>query len=67
MYRIVVALALRIEWLEQTDLKLITAVIVIFALVIPSVNRSWKQKGLARKRSAEIVTMHEQQSLGGER
>ncbi|MNO62664.1 Autoinducer 2 import system permease protein LsrC [compost metagenome] len=66
VYRIVVALALRIEWLEQTDLKLITAVIVIFALVIPTIRRSWKQKGLARKRSAEIISAHEQKGLGGE-
>lgn len=66
VYRIVVAFALRVEWLEQTDLKLITAVIVVFALVIPTLNRAWKQKGLARKRSAEIITaIQDDQGLGG--
>lgn len=65
VYRVVVALALRIEWMEQTDLKLITAVIVVFALVLPTVRRSWKQKGLARKRTLEIVSGAEQKQVGG--
>lgn len=60
VYRIVVALALRVEWLKTSDLKLITAVIVIIALVLPSAQRAWKQKNLARKRSLEL-------SSGGER
>jgi putative ABC transport system permease protein len=66
VYRLVVALALRIEWLEQTDLKLITAVIVIIALVLPTVRRSWKQKWLARKRTLELVSSSERSSVGGE-
>lgn len=66
VYRIVVAFALRVEWLEQTDLKVITAVIVIFALVIPTLNRAWKQRGLARKRSTEIISaIQDDQGLGG--
>jgi putative tryptophan/tyrosine transport system permease protein len=55
VYRIVVALALKVEWLESSDLKLITAIIVIVALVLPSVQRSIKQKNLARKRSALLT------------
>ncbi len=55
VYRIVYALALRIDWLKATDMKLITALIVIFALVLPSVQRSIKQRGLARKRSSELA------------
>src|SRR5690606_2120575 len=35
IYRIVIALALRVPGFKPTDLKVITAVIVIFALVIP--------------------------------
>ncbi|MEF2966007.1 ABC transporter permease [Paenibacillus sp. M1] len=66
VYRIVVALALRIEWLEQTDLKLITAVIVVFALVLPSIRRTYKQKSLAKKRSLELVSPPGQQNVGGE-
>lgn len=65
VYRLVVALALRIEWLEQTDLKVITALIVIIALVLPTVRRSWRQKTLARKRSLELVSDAEQRSVGG--
>lgn len=66
VYRIVVAFALRVEWLEQTDLKLITAIIVVFALVLPSVQRSMKQKALAKKRSMEIISLPDQKNIGGE-
>ncbi|CAI6070701.1 ABC transporter permease [Cohnella sp. JJ-181] len=56
-YRIVYALALRAEWLhlKVTDLKLITAVIVILALVIPTASRSAKQKQQAKRRTAELM------------
>ncbi|SEC67659.1 ABC transporter permease [Paenibacillus sp. GP183] len=67
VYRIVYALALRVEWLRASDLKLITAVIVIIALVVPSLQRSWKQKGLARKRSAELLGLAAQPKSGGDR
>lgn len=56
VYRIVVTAALRIEWFEASDLKLITAVIVIIALVFPAVRSKVKQKGLAQKRSAELLS-----------
>jgi len=57
VYRIVLALAYRAEWLklESTDLKLITALIVIVALVIPTIRRHYKQKSNARKRTAELA------------
>lgn len=57
VYRIVIALALRADFLhlETSDLKLITAIIVIVALVIPTIQRSVKQKKFARKRSAELA------------
>lgn len=54
VYRIVVAMALQVEWLKASDLKLITAVIVVVALVVPSAQRAWKQKSVARRRSAEL-------------
>ncbi|CAM2880508.1 ABC transporter permease [Paenibacillus sediminis] len=66
VYRIVVALALRVEWMEASDLKLITAVIVIIALVFPSVQRSIKQKSAARRRSAELATLASKKSIGGD-
>ncbi|MBW4840938.1 MAG: ABC transporter permease [Paenibacillaceae bacterium] len=65
VYRVVVALALRIDWLEQTDLKVITAVIVIIALVLPTVQRNMKQKSTARRRAAEIAQTPGQKSVGG--
>lgn len=54
VYRIVVALALRVN-LDASDLKLITAIIVIIALVFPSIQRVFKEKSTARKRTAELV------------
>lgn len=66
IYRIVVAFALRVEWLDASDLKLITALIVIIALFLPSVQRSMKQKSVAKKRSAELAAMLAQQSKGGQ-
>lgn len=65
VYRVVVALALRVDWLEPTDLKLITAVIVVIALVVPTANRSWQQKTLARKRTQEIAEMPGARQTGG--
>jgi len=56
VYRIVVALALRVEWLDTSDLKLITAVIVIIALVLPYVQRLRRQKSMARRRSLELLS-----------
>ncbi|MFD0673269.1 ABC transporter permease [Cohnella sp. GCM10027633] len=55
VYRVVYALALRIEWFDASDLKLITAVLVIIALVIPQVRRAMKQKSVARKRTLELL------------
>ncbi|MGE7053022.1 ABC transporter permease, partial [Paenibacillus glucanolyticus] len=55
IYRIVVAAAYEIPWLEASDLKLITAVIVIIALVVPTINRAMKQRSQARRRSIELL------------
>lgn len=55
VYRIVVSIALRVEFLKTGDLKLITAVIVIFALVAPKVveNRREKKRKLQKQAEAE--------------
>ena len=50
LYRIIVTLALRVEFLDTGDMKLITAIIVIVALVLPKVNDSWKEKQRKKKR-----------------
>lgn len=55
VYRVVYALALRIEWFDASDLKLITALLVIIALVVPQVRRAMKQKSVARKRTLELL------------
>lgn len=55
VYRVVYALALRIEWFEASDLKVITAAMVIVALIIPQIRRSMKQKSVARKRTLELA------------
>lgn len=65
VYRIVVALALRVEWLEASDMKLITAIIVIISLVLPSTRRVMKQKKMAQKRSSEILNMGQDHAAGG--
>lgn len=48
LYRMIVTLALRIEFLDTGDMKLITAVIVIIALVLPKMLD--RQKAAARKK-----------------
>jgi putative ABC transport system permease protein len=54
IYRIVVALAMRIG-LQPTDMKLMTALIVIVALVVPMVRRSLRMKSIGRRRIAELA------------
>ncbi len=44
IYRIIYALALRIDFLDTGDMKLITAVIVILALVVPQIIDKQKRK-----------------------
>lgn len=65
VYRIVVALALRVPWLKASDLKLITAIIVIIALVFPSVQRFVKQKTMARRRTEELAELTRSSKKGG--
>ncbi|MFC0211277.1 ABC transporter permease [Paenibacillus chartarius] len=55
VYRMIYAIALRVEWLSASDLKLITALIVIVVLVLPSVRRTVGQKKAARKRVIELT------------
>ncbi|MCP3763125.1 ABC transporter permease [Domibacillus sp. A3M-37] len=48
LYRMIVTLALRIEFLDTGDMKLITAIIVIIALVLPKILD--RQKAAKRKK-----------------
>jgi putative tryptophan/tyrosine transport system permease protein len=53
IYRIVVSLALRAQFLETGDVKLITASIVILALILPQFIRSHKEKKQKEKKRFE--------------
>ena len=53
IYRIIYALALRIDFLDTGDMKLITAIIVILALVVPQIIDKRKEKKRKAKRIAE--------------
>lgn len=66
VYRIVVMIALRVPGFETSDLKIITAVIVILALLIPSVQRSIRQKNMARRRTTELLSGTGSKSMGGD-
>ena len=50
IYRLIYALALRVGWLDTGDMKLITAIIVILALIIPQVLNKQKEKKRKAKR-----------------
>ncbi|PAD91284.1 ABC transporter permease [Shouchella clausii] len=54
VYRIIIALALRVEFLEAGDLRLITAVIVICALVVPMLIEQSRNKSRKAKRLKAI-------------
>lgn len=50
IYRIVLAFALRAKFLDASDMKLITAIIVILALIIPQIIEKQKDKKRKAKR-----------------
>ena len=59
IYRLVVTLALRVEFLETGDVKLITALIVICALILPQFSeRKRKMKTRKKKRLSELQHFH---------
>ncbi|GGA26123.1 ABC transporter permease [Psychrobacillus lasiicapitis] len=69
IYRIILAFALRIDLLDTGDMKLITALIVIIALVLPNYFDKRREKSRKAKRHAErrasstIVTEQEGKNL----
>ncbi|WP_433748425.1 ABC transporter permease [Falsibacillus pallidus] len=56
IYRIVVSLALRVQFLDTGDMKLITAFIVILALIMPKLIEKQKEKKRKAKRHAERLS-----------
>ena len=68
IYRIIITLAMRLKFLQlQTgDMKLITALIVIIALVLPKVLDKQKEKRRKQKRLLEIKMSQGNKASGGE-
>lgn len=62
LYRIIVTLALRVEFLETGDMKLITAFIVICALVFPRFMDKQREKQRRKKKSAAFIRSSEGKS-----
>lgn len=65
IYRIIYALALRVPGMDAQDMKLITAVIIVFALIIPTVRSAWKEKNTSRKRAVEVLGAIDNSHAGG--
>ncbi|AXH98806.1 ABC transporter permease [Sporosarcina sp. PTS2304] len=57
IYRIVLGLSLRVKILDSGDMKLITAVIVIAALIIPQILEKRREKARKAKRQTERLEM----------
>ncbi|ALC90387.1 ABC transporter permease [Bacillus sp. FJAT-18017] len=64
IYRLVVTLALRVDFLDPGDMKLITALIVISALIGPNVVRGFKEKNRKAKKRAERLTLLKTHAAG---
>lgn len=63
IYRLIYALALRVPGMDAQDMKLITAIIIVGALVIPTIRRAIHEKQVSRKRASEVISQLE--SKGG--
>ncbi|WP_164214935.1 ABC transporter permease [Virgibacillus sp. YIM 98842] len=57
IYRIVVTMALRVEFLETGDMKLITAILVIAALVAPKIIHSRREKKRRARKREELANL----------
>lgn len=55
VYRLIYALALRVPGMDAQDMKLITAVIIVGALVIPTIRSAIQEKSMTRRRTAEVI------------
>lgn len=62
VYRIVVTLALQVGFLETGDMKLITALLVIIALVIPKVIQAQREK---KRRVRKRAALEQQEAAEG--
>ncbi|MYL32325.1 ABC transporter permease [Pontibacillus yanchengensis] len=62
VYRVILAVAMQLEFVKASDLKLITAIIVTGALVLPNMWSSWRERSERMKKQKAM-----QQSLDEER
>ncbi|MED3551483.1 ABC transporter permease subunit [Cytobacillus praedii] len=53
LYRIIVTAALRVEFLEAGDMKLITALIVVCALIIPKILEKQRERQRKKRRAVQ--------------
>ncbi|MED4018595.1 ABC transporter permease subunit [Sutcliffiella cohnii] len=58
IYRIVVTMALRVDFLDTGDMKLITATIVIFALVTPKIIDNFKDRKRKKQKMLQLSTLN---------
>ncbi|WP_017378735.1 ABC transporter permease [Paenisporosarcina sp. TG-14] len=65
IYRIVLGLALRVDFLDTGDMKLITAVIVIGALILPQYFEKKREKNRKAKRHAERLAEYQNSRTKG--
>ncbi|HLS60301.1 MAG TPA: ABC transporter permease [Virgibacillus sp.] len=56
IYRIVVTLALRVEFLETGDMKLITALLVVVSLVAPKILQTRREKKRRLQKRANLIS-----------
>ncbi|BBW97279.1 ABC transporter permease [Geobacillus subterraneus] len=54
VYRLILALALRVEFLETSDVKLITSLIVMAALIVPNLWAAQKEKRRKRRKAEQL-------------
>ncbi|CEG27343.1 inner-membrane translocator [Bacillus sp. B-jedd] len=64
VYRLVVSIALRFDFLDPGDMKLITALIVIISLVGPKVLAGIKEKKRKERKRAERLTLMQKVNAG---
>jgi len=67
IYRIIITLAMQVKFLGTGDMKLITALIVIIALVLPKILDKQQEKRRKQKRLSELkLSMGNNSSSGGD-
>lgn len=56
IYRLIYAIALRIPGVDSMDMKLITAVIIVLFLIVPTINSAVQSRKSSKKRAEAVVS-----------